>query len=67
MVWKDDQMGNRYLDETSESRLFHAIKDERYKTWEFRLKVLGVLGTLIFALTGIIGSLIGLIAIWKKN
>jgi hypothetical protein len=65
--WNDDQWGNRYLDDASESTLYHAIQDERRKVWDFRLKVLAVVGTLIAALTGIIGTLIGLIAILKRS
>ncbi|HLY59825.1 MAG TPA: hypothetical protein VKV95_03570 [Terriglobia bacterium] len=67
LEWHDDQWGNRFLDDHSEFKLYHAIQDERRKIWEFRLKVIGVLGAFLASLIGIIGALIGLVSIWKKH
>jgi hypothetical protein len=39
-------------------------RNEKWQFWEVRMKVLGVLLT---AVTGAIGALIGLIAIWPKH
>ena len=57
--WGWGNYGNRYLDYESEVRLFRAVREERRGIWEFRIKVLTVL-------TGLIGTIIGLIAFLKK-
>jgi hypothetical protein len=59
LKWEQGQWGGRYLSEESMSKLYHAVKAQKDSTREYRLKVAG-------ALTGIIGALIGLIAIWRK-
>jgi hypothetical protein len=59
LKWEKDQYGNYYLDRASQSKLYRAIVEERRRNWDFRIKVIG-------ALTGLIGTIIGLVAIWKK-
>lgn len=63
LVWDSDQYGNQYLSNATESQLYQAVKEERRKAWEFRLKIIGILTT---ALTGLVGTIIGLVAILKK-
>jgi len=59
LKWERDQYANYYLDKPSQSKLYRSIVEERRKIWDFRIKVIG-------ALTGLIGTIIGLVAIWKK-
>jgi len=59
LQWERGTFVDRYLTEASESKLYYAIKEQKDKNREYRLKLAG-------ALIGIIGALIGLIAIWKK-
>jgi len=59
LQWTDDGYGHRYLDAASQSQIYRAIREEGRKNWEFRIKVIG-------ALTGLIGTIIGLVAVWKK-
>lgn len=59
LKWDTDQYANHYLDSTSQVQLHRAIREESRKVWEFRIKVIG-------ALTGLIGTLIGLVAVWRK-
>jgi len=59
LQWETGNYGDRYLDKASASRLYLAVKEQKDKIREYRLKLAG-------ACTGIIGALIGLIAIWKK-
>ena len=40
------------------------VVEEARKTWEFRLKIIG---GIVGALTGLAGTLIGLVAIWRKK
>jgi len=58
LEWGRDQFGNKYL-AGDRSKLYRAIRDEQHGIWEFRLKIIG-------ALTGLIGTAIGLIAILKS-
>jgi len=58
--WVTGNYANRYLDSASEEQLFRAIREEERKNWEFRIKVIG-------ALTGLIGTLIGLVSVWKHK
>jgi len=64
MEWVTDGYANRYLNDESLSRLHKLVVEENRKTWEFRFKVVGAA---VGALTGLIGTLIGLVAIWKKK
>ena|SRR5437867_1707038 len=64
MEWETDQYANRYLDSQSQSKLSKLVVEETRKTWEFRLKVIG---GVIGALTGLVGTIIGLVAVWKKK
>ena len=57
--WQDDQFANRFLEGESESKLYRAIREDKQKVWDFRLKI-------IAALTGLIGTAIGLIAILRR-
>lgn len=59
LQWESGNYGDRYLDRASASKLYLAVKEQRDKIREYRLKLAG-------ACTGIIGALIGLIAVWKK-
>jgi hypothetical protein len=59
LKWDTDQYANRFLDNPSEGKLYRAIREEQRRTWDFRIKVIG-------ALTGLIGTIIGLVAIWKR-
>lgn len=59
LKWDTDQYANRFLDNPSEAKLYRAIREEQRRTWDFRIKVIG-------ALTGLIGTIIGLVAIWKR-
>jgi hypothetical protein len=60
LKWEHGPYGHMYLDRESESKLYHAVKEQKYKMREYRLK-------LASAITGIIGALIGLVAVWKKK
>jgi hypothetical protein len=59
LKWERDQYANYYLDRPSQSKLYRSIVEERRRIWDFRIKVIG-------ALTGLIGTIIGLVAVWKK-
>ncbi len=59
LQWERGNYGDRYLDRPSLSTLYHAVKEQKDKVREYRLKLAG-------AITGIIGALIGLVAIWKR-
>jgi len=59
LTWEQGDYGDRYLDKPSLSRLFHAVKEQKIKIRDYRLKFAG-------AVTGINGGLIGLLAFWKK-
>jgi hypothetical protein len=49
----------RYLSEASKSKLFYAVKEQKDKNREYRLRLAAVI-------IGMIGALTGLIAVWKK-
>jgi hypothetical protein len=57
--WEQGNYGNFYLERVSLFKLYHSVKEEKDKIREYRLKLAG-------ALTGIIGALIGLLAVWRK-
>jgi hypothetical protein len=59
LKWERGVYGWSYLESESLSKVYHAVREERYKRAEFRLKLIG-------ALTGIIGALIGLAAVLKR-
>lgn len=59
VVWHSDEYANRYLDNATQVKLRRLILEERHKDWEFRLKV-------VAALTGLFGTLIGLLAFLEK-
>jgi hypothetical protein len=59
LKWEQGNYAERYLDRASLSRLFHAVKEQKDKNRDYRLRMAG-------ALTGIIGALIGLLAILRK-
>ena len=58
LIWITGNFGHKYLDGPSESELKRAVRDQKHKIWEFRIKILT-------ALTGLIGTIIGLVSIWK--
>jgi hypothetical protein len=60
LIWHLGNYGNRYLDAKVRIRLYNAIREEKRKTWEFRMKLIG-------ALTGLVGTIIGLVAILKRK
>jgi hypothetical protein len=64
LKWVTDGYANCYLDNDSLSKLNKIVVEEGRRAWDFRLKVMGVI---VSALTGLVGTLIGLIAIWKKH
>jgi hypothetical protein len=64
LVWERDQYANHWLDDASQAKLNRIVVEEARKTWEFRLKIIG---GIVGALTGLAGTLIGLIAIWRKK
>jgi len=57
--WETGNYGNRYLTRTSETTLRRTVIEERRRDWEFRLKIIG-------ALTGLMGTLIGLVALLTR-
>ena len=52
-----------YLSETSQSKLYYAVKEQKDKNREYLLRLAALV---IPAIVGIIGALTGLIAVWKK-
>jgi hypothetical protein len=60
LKWEEGPYGDQSLNEESFSVLFHAVKEKRAKALDTRRKLAG-------AITGIIGTLIGLVAVWKKK
>jgi len=59
LKWEQGQFGGRFLSEESLSKLHHAVKTQKESIRDYRLR-------LATAATGIIGALIGLLAVWKK-
>ena len=59
LKWETGQWGSRYLNEESLARLHQAVKTQKDSIRDYRIRFASVL-------TGIIGALIGLLAIWKK-
>jgi hypothetical protein len=62
-AWIDIPGGGFHLTEVGYANLRAAIRKERNEKWDFRLKVLGLLGSTAI---GTIGALIGLVAALKK-
>jgi hypothetical protein len=59
-AWEESvSTGQRFLSVKAQAELRSAIRKERTERWDFGLKVLA-------ALTGVLGTLIGLIAMLKK-
>lgn len=59
LEWETGHWGGRFLKEESLSQLHHAVKAQKDSIRDYRIRI-------ISALTGVIGALIGLLAIWKK-
>jgi hypothetical protein len=59
LKWEQGQWGGRFLNEESLSKLHYAVKAQKDIIRDYRIRFASVL-------TGIIGALIGLLAIWKK-
>jgi hypothetical protein len=64
LEWERDQYANHWLCDGAQSKLNRLVVEEERKAWEFRLKVIG---GVVGALTGLAGTLIGLVAIWRKK
>jgi hypothetical protein len=64
LEWESDQYANHWLSDGAQSKLNRLVVEEKRKNWEFRLKVVG---GVVGALTGLAGTLIGLVAIWRKK
>jgi hypothetical protein len=62
-AWIEAHGGGWYLSQSAYAGLRSAIRKERNKKWDFRLKVFGQVGSTAI---GIIGVLIGLVAALKK-
>jgi hypothetical protein len=61
--WIETKAEGFYLSEHGYANLRAAIRKERNEKWDFRLKVLGLLGSTAI---GTIGALIGLVTALKK-
>jgi hypothetical protein len=59
LKWENGQWGGRFLTEECLSRLHYAVKAQKDIIRDYRIRF-------ATAITGIIGALIGLLAIWKK-
>jgi hypothetical protein len=59
LQWETGESGGRYLTEKSLSILYHAVKTQKDSIRDYRIRFISVL-------TGVIGALIGLLAMWKK-
>ena len=59
LKWEEGRWGGRFLNEESLSRLHQVVKAQKDSIRDYRIKFATVL-------TGIIGALIGLIAVWRK-
>lgn len=61
--WETGNYGHNYLADETETHLYREIREENRKIWEFRIKA-------IIALTGLLGTLIGVLTVlssfWKK-
>jgi len=65
--WRDpDQFGFRYLQDESLERLSNAVRAEKQKDWDLRLKIASTVGPVIIALAGLVGMITGLVAMFKK-
>jgi len=64
--WHQGHFGHRYLVGDVFNEVHRLVVQGQRETWEFRLKIVGVVGTILAALTGIIGAVIGLVAVLKN-
>lgn len=64
LEWERGMFVDRYRSETSKSKLYYAVKEQKDKNREYHLRLAAVV---IPAIVGIIGALTGLIAVWKKK
>jgi hypothetical protein len=62
-AWIEARGGGYYLSDFAYANLRAAIRKERNEKWDFRLKVLGLLGSTSI---GAIGALIGLVSALKR-
>jgi hypothetical protein len=62
-AWIETHGGGHHLSQSAYANLRAAIRKERNEKWDFRLKVLGLLGSTAI---GTIGALIGLVTALKK-
>jgi hypothetical protein len=62
--WTQGRFGETFLKARALARLNKAVSEAKRAKWEFRLKVIsGIAGVL----TGLVGSVIGLVAVLKKK
>lgn len=59
LKWEQGNWGGRFLNEESLSRLHHAVKAQKDSIRDFQIRF-------ATALTGIVGALIGLVAVLRK-
>ena len=59
LIWETGHFGQRFLTPASEAKLFNALKVARRDNWELWVKI-------ILALSGLVGALTGMLAVWKK-
>lgn len=59
----EDRMGMHFLSVNGVAKLRSVIRREINERWDLRIKILGIV---VPAVVGILGALIGLVAVWKK-
>lgn len=59
----EDRMGMHFLSVNGAANLRSVIRREINERWDLRIKILGIV---VPAVVGILGALIGLVAVWKK-
>jgi len=65
--WKSDCYANFFLDGATRAKLHRAIIEERRKVWDFRLRIIGAIATIITVLTGLLGAYIGVLAFLRRK
>jgi hypothetical protein len=57
LKWEHDHNGNRSLTEESQSKLVDLVKKERRDAWEFRIKIILTVTTLVATITSLVLAL----------